>query len=152
MTSKQERPLDRVGDDEAYVVLAEELDELRGGEGLVADLDGVAERQVVGGFQAGACRSEHAFVASFGQPAGGAGGAREQLEEGGEAGGVVEAQLGRELPQDRAELWAEGEDARGEEVGDGGLDVDELAHVRDEAAAFEGEDEVVGVSAAQCRK
>ncbi len=41
--SKQEGPLDGVGDDEADVVAAEELDEGGGGEGLVADFDGVAD-------------------------------------------------------------------------------------------------------------
>lgn len=69
-------------------------------------------------------------------------GAREERKEAFEA---VRAQrhTGWELPEDGAELGAEREDTRREEVGERGLDVVELLEMRDVAAALDGEDEVV---------
>lgn len=69
------------------------------------------------------------------------GGSWEQGEEAGEAVGV-EGQPGRELPEEGAQFRAECEDAGGVEVGERGFDVAELLHVGDEAAAFDGEEEV----------
>lgn len=108
---EEERPVGGVGDDQADVVLAEEVDEGGGGEAFVADLDGVAERDVDGSFEDGA--REHAVVAALGKPGGVGGGAGEEVEEVTEAAGV-EAHLRRELPEDGAELRAEGEEAAGE--------------------------------------
>ena len=55
----------------------------------------------------------------------------------------VEAQVGRQLPQQRTELAVESEHAGGEEVGQRGGDVVQLLHVGDEPAALDGEDEVL---------
>ena len=122
-------------------MLAEQVDELRGGEAFVADLDGVTEGDVDGGFEDGA--GEHTVVATLGEFCGGGGGAREEAEEAGEAVGV-EGELRWELPEDGAELGAEREEAAGEEVGEGLIDVPQLPHVGDEARALDGKDEVVG--------
>jgi hypothetical protein len=51
-------------------------------------------------------------------------------------------QLGRELPQDGAELRAQAEHALGEEVGQRGGAAPELEHVGDVAAGFDGKDEL----------
>jgi hypothetical protein len=56
----------------------------------------------------------------------------------------VEAEVGGELPEERAEFGVEPEDTGGEEVRQGGADLAQFAHVGDEARALDGEDEVGG--------
>ncbi len=57
---------------------------------------------------------------------------------------AVVAEGWRELPEDRAELFLQGQHPGGEEVGERLFDLAQLTHVGDEAAAFHCEDEVVG--------
>src|SRR5437763_1861206 len=54
----------------------------------------------------------------------------------------IEAEARRELPQKRPELFFEPQYARGKEIGERCLDVAQLLHMRDEAAALHGEDEI----------
>src|ERR1700760_1200288 len=62
---------------------------------------------------------------------------------GGSAGGGVEAHPRRQLPENRAQLGAERQDAGGQEVRQRRLDVAQLLEVGDEPRALDGEDEVV---------
>ena len=63
-------------------------------------------------------------------------------EEG--AGSVaIERQLGRQLPEDRAQRRTEAQNSRREEVGQRGLEAAQLQHVRDVAAALDREHEPV---------
>src|SRR5690606_2731208 len=68
--------------------------------------------------------------------------AGQEVEESLDARRVV-AELRRELPQERAELAAQLEEPRSEEVRERRLHVLELAHVRDVAAALYREHEIV---------
>src|SRR6185503_9002403 len=134
-----ERPLaGRVGDHERDAMLAQEAQEGRVAEALVADLDGVAKLPVR--IDGKACTALQPVVAAAGQGESAFGVAWKELEEGLEPGGI-EAEAGRELPQERAHLLAQVEDPGSEEVGERDLDVAQLLHVRDEAAALHREDE-----------
>jgi hypothetical protein len=106
----------------------------------VADLHGVADGAVDAGGGGGVFG---AVVVLAGEAGGGVVVAREELEEGAEAVGSESEPLG-ELPEDGAELVAQRQDSLAEEVGQRLLGVVELLHVGDEAAALDGEDEVVG--------
>src|SRR5690606_3395492 len=99
---------------------------------------GVAERAVAVGAGPGA--AGQAVVVAAGELRCGGGGAGQQREEAREAV-AVEGEVGRELPEDGAELVAEEQHAGGEEVGERRLDVAQLLHVGDEAAALDGEEE-----------
>ena len=57
---------------------------------------------------------------------------------------AIETELWRELPENRAEFWAELEQAVGEEVGKRLLGVAQFQHVREIAWTFDGEDEAGG--------
>jgi hypothetical protein len=129
-----------VGDYEGDVVLAEQVDELRDEKALVADLDDVADGAVGARFDG---RVPGPVVVVAGEAGGGVVVGWEQLEERVETH-LAEAEPLGELPQDGAELGAEGEDPLAEEVGQRLAGIVELLHVGDEPAALDGEDEVVG--------
>ena len=118
---------------------AKEADELQHDEGGMANLDGVADGLALAGLGVGAALQ--AVVVLFGQGGGGVGVAWEQGEELFERIGL-ELEVGRELPEDRPEFGAEGEQAGGEEVCQRLLGTSEAEHVGDVTAAFDGEDEV----------
>src|SRR6185295_17251671 len=101
---------------------------------------GMADRPVDLAAQPGA-RLEPEVVA----PAAGGGlpsVARQQPEKGLELL-AVEAEVGRELPENWSELGAEPQRAGGEEVAERRLGVPELQHVREIPWSLHGEDEVV---------
>ncbi len=128
-----------VGDDEGYVVFSEEGDEFGGFEGVVADFDGVAEGTFWGGIEIRAAFHEVGVLG--GEFGGGVGVVGELLEEGIEKIGVEFEGWG-ELPEDGTELFVEGEEALGEEVGEGFFDLFEAFDVGDVAGGFDGEKEV----------
>ena len=107
----------------------------------MADFDGVADGAAPNLLGEGT--GFEAFVMAAREFGGGVSIAREELEELLEALGV-ERELGWELPEDGAEFGAESEQAGGEEVGERLLRIAKLEHVSDVAAAFDGEDEVLG--------
>jgi hypothetical protein len=129
-----------VGDDQGDVVLAEQVDEFGDQEALVADLDHVPDRPVRGGL---GCRVRDPVVVVAGEARGVVVVAWEQLEERAQPLRPEAEPLG-ELPQDRAQLPAQRQHALAEEVGQRLRRVVELLHVGDEAAALDGEHEVVG--------
>src|SRR5205807_7456914 len=81
-------------------------------------------------------------VVPRGERRGGLAVARQQTEKPVELFGV-EAEAGRELPQKRAELILQPQYPGGEEIGERCLDVAQLLHMGDEAAALDGKDETV---------
>jgi len=134
-------PAGAVGDAERDAGVFEEPQERGVVEGLVPHLERVAKRPVEAHVDVGAM-PEAAVVPS--RERGGRGRrARQEGEERPEPR-RVEPELRRELPQDRPELLVEREHARGEEVGERRRAVAELLVVRDEAAAFHREYEVIG--------
>src|SRR6185436_12742653 len=100
----QERPFDRVGANQGDIVLAQELDEGGIAEALVPDLHGMANPAPAVAAQP--CPALQAMVVMASTGGGLLGVARQQPEEGFELL-RVEAEVGRELPEDRAELGAE---------------------------------------------
>jgi hypothetical protein len=64
--------------------------------------------------------------------------ARKQFQECFDSLGI-EAEVGRQLPENRAKLVAETENAGSQEVGKGDLDFSQPSDMRDEAWAFVGE-------------
>ncbi len=119
-------------------VLAQQPDEVGRDETLVPHFHGMADASVAARLQAGA--SFQALVMPAGDLRGLMGGLRQHPEEGLEHLGV-ETHRGRELPEDGPQLLAQLEQARGEEVGQRRVDVAQLEHVRDVAAALDREDE-----------
>src|SRR5438552_16147 len=69
--------------------------------------------------------------------------ARQQIEKSAKAIGLI-MKAGRQLPQNRAELFPQQQDARSEEIGEGDFDVLEALDMREEAAALHGKDEIIG--------
>ena len=109
----------------------------------MTDLERVAQRALVAVGRAQRRAAVEAMVVLAREPLGVGEIARQQIEEGARLVGV-EAEHRRQLPQDRAELLAEEQHALREEVGQRRVRLLELEHVREVAAAFEREDEVVG--------
>jgi hypothetical protein len=68
--------------------------------------------------------------------------ARKQFQECFDSLGI-EAEVGRQLPENRAKLVAETENAGSQEVGKRDLDFSQPSDMRDEAWAFVGEDTVI---------
>ena len=120
---------------------AQQREERRVPEALVADLQRVPERPV--GVRDRLGPPVEPRVVLTGELCRRAGAARQQVQERVDPRGV-EAQARRELPEQRAQLGTEREDARGEEVGQRHADVAQLLEVGDVAAALDGEQEVVG--------
>src|SRR5690348_13237015 len=56
----------------------------------------------------------------------------------------VETEARRKLPQKRPELFFETQYARGKEIGERRLDIAQLFHMRDKAAALDREDKISG--------
>src|SRR5438067_5531937 len=56
----------------------------------------------------------------------------------------IEAEARRELPQKRPELLFQPQHPRGEEIGERRFDVAQLFQMRDEAAALDREDKIIG--------
>jgi hypothetical protein len=113
----EERPATGgIGDDEGDAMAAQQGDEGRVDEARVADLDRVAERPDVVDLEPGA--AVEALVVAACERERRAAVARQQSEEGGEALGV-EAELRRELPQDRAELVAQAQHPEAKKLASG---------------------------------
>jgi len=136
----RERPFDRVGADQRDIVLAQELDEGRIAKAFVTNLEGVAQRSSRVRPQPGARPQAMVMAASAGCRCLGI--ARQQGKEGVELR-AIEAEAGRKLPQDRPQLGPEPQEARGDEVGERRPRLVEALHVRQEARALYGEDEIV---------
>ena len=102
----------------------------------MADLDRVPQLAPALGLGPGTLGKP--VAAAFGEGGSGLGIARQQGEEMVEAFGI-EAEIGRELPQARAELLLQPQDARGEEIGERGLDLAQPPDVGDVARALDGE-------------
>lgn len=114
--------------------------ERRIAEALVPDFHRMAQGPV--GVDRERATSAHAVVAAAREGEGFAGAARKEIEEGLEARGV-ETHLRRELPEDGAELPAQAQEPRGEEVGERAQRIAQLEHVREVAASLHREDEIV---------
>ena len=125
------RPLaSRVGDHQADVVLAKQCDELAGHEARMTDLHSVAKLPV--GVDRQARAADHPAVTPARERERLLGGTRQQPEEGFETL-ALEREHRRKLPEKRAELVAQVEDAGGEEVGERLRDPRQPQHVRDVA-------------------
>src|SRR5690606_22895347 len=130
----------RIRDDERDAVLAQQVDELRAREARVPNLERVAELQLRRGVEARAARDPR--IVTPRERRGLFSGSRQRREEALEAF-ALEAQRRRQLPEDRAELLAELEQARCEEIRERRLRALEAQHVRDVARALDREHEVV---------
>ncbi len=133
----------RIRGDERDVPPRERVGGLLGEPALVANLERVAQGPIasVRRGQRRAARRPRVV------PPGPALGAPHVVRQGREervGPGPVEAQLRRQLPEDRAERLPEAEDAGGEEVRERRAKAPQLEHVRDVAAALDREEESVG--------
>src|SRR5690606_22998816 len=129
-----------VRDDQRDAMAAQQRDERLGAAALAADLDRVAEGHRAS--RPSEAPPFEALVVFAGQRRGLVAALRQQREKSLEA--LVEGHPLGKLPQDRAELRPQTQEPGREEVGERRLHVAQLLHVRDEAAALDGEDEVVG--------
>ena len=134
-------PLYRVCTNERYVVGAEHVDEFRDQETIVADFDGVAHGPDGVDFHGGA--AAYALIVAARQRRRGLRIAREDFQERLEDRGI-EPEVGRELPQDGAELGAQAQEARGQEIRERHADISQALHVGDEPGALYGENEIIG--------
>src|ERR1700694_2768647 len=137
----QAGPLDSVGADEYDIVGAQQVDKFFRAEAVVANFHGVAQRHSCAGAHVDAVGEP--FVVAARDGGGFLGVEGQKFQEGFDTLGV-ETKIRRELPKDRAELGAETENARGQEICEGRLNVFESFHVGDEARAFYGENKIVG--------
>ena len=64
----------------------------------------------------------------------------------------VEAEVRRQLPQNRAQFLIKGKYAGGKEVGQRSLDTTQFLHVRDEPPALDGKDEILWHRGRPCLK
>ena len=119
---------------------AQQRDKGRVEKALVADLDRVAQFAPLRGL--GPAAVGEPLAAAFGEGRGGFGVARQQCEEMVEPLGR-ETEARRELPQHRAELLFEPQDAGGKEIGERGLDLAQPPDVGDEARPLDREDKTV---------
>src|SRR5581483_9372627 len=122
-------------------VAPQQLHELGRDEALMADLHRMAERPLAVDLEPAPALD--AAVVPLRERQRRLGIARQAREEALDARGI-EAEVRRQLPQQRAELAAEAKHARGEEIRERRLELGEPAHVGDVARAFDREDEVVG--------
>lgn len=134
------RPLDRVGADERDVLSAQQIDEFLHQKTGVPYFEGVAELCTGARAHVGPLFRQPLFV-PMGDSCCFFGVAREKLEEGFNAG-RIEPEIGRKLPENGPEFLAEPKNAGCEEVGESGLDIFQLQHVRYIAGAFYREDEI----------
>ena len=132
-------PRDRVGEDERHPVAPQEGHKGRVEKALMADLDRVPQVAPVPRLGPGALGEP--VAAPFGEGGGGLGVARQQCQEMVETLGI-EAKGRRELPEDRAELLLQPQDAGGKEIGERRLDLAQPPDMGDEARALDAEDEI----------
>lgn len=138
----EQRPFPRgVGRDEGHARLAEEREKARVAEGLVTDLERVAQRPVRAGLELAAPVDDRIVHAR--QLGRGARAARQEPEETTQPL-RIEMKARRQLPKDGPQLVSQAEQPVGEEVGEGDLHVLEPLDVRDEARRLDREDEAVG--------
>ncbi len=134
------RPHRRIGADQRDVVGAQQVDEFDRTKTLVADFQRMA--QLSGRVGPRPVPPIEPCVVAPGERGRRFGVMRQHGEERREPF-AVEAQVGRELPQDRSQLSAEAEDARGEKVGDRRFRLTQPPYVGDEAGRLDGEHEIV---------
>ena len=128
----------RVGHHQPDPELAQQRREGRGAVAVVPDLQGVPQRPV--GQHPGPGPVGQPLVVASGQVGRFAGGGGQPGEEVGQPVGV-ESQRRRQLPQQRSQLVLQGQHPGAEEVGQRRVDVAQLLHVGDEAAALDREHE-----------
>ena len=125
--------------DQHSIVAPEKLREFFAEEALVAHLESIAEGGAM--FGLGPAPVLQSLVMTRCERRRLSRVAREKLEKLSKTLCVV-LEIVRKLPEDRAELFGQAQDPRSEEIGEWLLHVAQLFHMRDEAAAFDGEDEI----------
>lgn len=138
----EQRPLaGGIGHHQGHPVFAQQLDERRVDEALMADFHGMP--QALRRIAVEVALAVQARGAVPGELLRGGAVARQAGEEIGEQL-AVEAHARRELPEERAEALAQGEGAGGEEVRQRLVDLAQAPHVGDVTRGLDAENEVLG--------